>query len=42
MSRFRWQDWCLAIIGLWLIISPFVLGYDLPYSGKPYWISWNF
>ena len=42
MSRFRWQDCCLAIIGLWLTISPFVLGYDLPYPGKLSWISWNF
>ena len=42
MSRFRWQDCCLATNGLWLIISPFVLGSDLPYPGKPYWISWNF
>ncbi|MBB3236878.1 SPW repeat domain-containing protein [Phyllobacterium endophyticum] len=42
MSRFRWQDCCLAIIGLWLIISPFGLGYDLPSPGKVSWISWNF
>lgn len=23
----RWQDWANAVFGIWLLISPFVLGY---------------
>lgn len=32
MTDRRWQDWVMLVLGLWLILSPFVLGYP-DYTG---------
>ena len=28
MNRMRWQDWAAVVLGLWLIVAPWVLGYS--------------
>src|SRR5256885_1516128 len=27
MSMKRWQDWVMLVLGVWLYLSPFILGY---------------
>jgi hypothetical protein len=36
MGSMRWQDWASLILGAWLAVSPWVLGFDE--SG---WATWN-
>jgi hypothetical protein len=33
----RWQDWVTLILGLWLVVAPFVLGFTL--GGVAMWSS---
>lgn len=33
----RWRDWLLLAFGVWLVISPFVLGYGGPGVGMAMW-----
>jgi hypothetical protein len=28
MSETRWQDWVMAVLGIWFVLSPFILGYS--------------
>jgi hypothetical protein len=28
MKPKRWQDWCNVVIGVWLVMSPWLLGFD--------------
>jgi hypothetical protein len=30
----RWQDWACALIGVWLLFSPWQMGYELNLSAK--------
>lgn len=32
-NRQHWQDWLTGIVGVWLIISPWVIGYGMPGGG---------
>ena len=37
MKEKRWQDWLNLLIGIWLFISPWVLGF----AGSEFSASWN-
>ena len=37
MKEKRWQDWLNLLIGIWLFISPWVIGF----AGTDYAASWN-
>ena len=37
MREKRWQDWLNLLIGIWLFISPWVIGF----AGAEYVASWN-
>ena len=37
MKAKRWQDWLNLLIGIWLFISPWVIGF----AGADYGASWN-
>lgn len=41
-NRQHWQDWLTGIVGVWLIVSPWVLGYATPADGAPSVVTWNF
>ena len=32
MGPKRWQDWANAVLGLWTVVSPWLLGLDLSTS----------
>ncbi|MEK1889188.1 MAG: hypothetical protein AAAB35_16810 [Phyllobacterium sp.] len=42
MSRFRWQDGLMTMVGLWPFISPVVLGYGGKNAVALDAIAWNF
>jgi len=37
MTEKRWQDWLNLLIGIWLFISPWVIGF----AGADFGASWN-
>jgi hypothetical protein len=36
----RWQDWMNCLLGLWLIVAPFLMAYDGGYWGVAAWNSY--
>jgi hypothetical protein len=36
----RWEDWMDMLLGIWLIISPFLLAYEGGYGGVSAWNSY--
>ena len=44
MNNQHWQDWLVAIVGAWLIVSNWVLSYAIPQTSPAHlasWIFWN-
>jgi hypothetical protein len=44
MNEQHWQDWLVAVVGAWLVVSNWVLGYTIPETAAVNigtWISWN-
>ena len=42
MNKQHWQDWLTAIVGVWLIISPWAYQYTLPEGASTVLLTWNF
>lgn len=42
MEQRHWQDWLTGAIGLWLIVSPFLLGFTPPEGVAAPYMEWNF
>ena len=42
MVRRHWQDWLTLLVGMWLIVSSWVLGIAVPGGTTAQAITWNF
>jgi hypothetical protein len=42
MNQFRWQDGLITMVGLWLFISPVILGYGAHDAVALDPVAWNF
>jgi hypothetical protein len=42
MNRFPWQDGMITMVGLWLFISPVILGYGAQDAVALDAVAWNF
>jgi hypothetical protein len=42
MNRFPWQDGLITMVGLWLFISPVILGYGAQDAVALDAVAWNF
>ncbi|WP_181919640.1 SPW repeat protein [Alkalilimnicola ehrlichii] len=36
----RWQDWMNPLVGLWLVVAPYILAYEDGYGGVSAWNSY--
>jgi len=41
MNRQRWQDWVVALIGVWVFLTPWVLPYFFPAAVATGIVGWN-
>lgn len=42
MNKQHWQDWLTAVVGVWLVVSPWVLTFAMPEGASTTVIDWNF
>jgi len=42
MNKQHWQDWLTTLVGVWLIVSPYVLAFAMPEGVAPDLVVWNF
>jgi len=36
----RWQDWTAFALGLWLAVSPWIVGYESDHAARQFHASW--
>jgi SPW repeat len=41
MNRQRWQNWLIALLGLWVIVSPWAVPYFYPAEVATGMVMWN-
>ena len=42
MRKQYWQDWLTAVVGAWLIVSPWILKFPMPEGTSATLVNWNF
>jgi hypothetical protein len=42
MEKQHWQDWLTGLVGVWLIVSPYVFAFAVPEGVAPGLVIWNF
>ena len=41
MNRQHWPEWCVALVGVWVFLTPWVLPYFFPNSVATGIVMWN-
>jgi hypothetical protein len=42
MNRQRWQDWAVALVGVWVFLTPWVLSYFFPAAVATGTVAWSY
>lgn len=41
MNRQRWQNWLIALVGLWVLLTPWAVTYFYPTETATAMVAWN-